>query len=453
MRRQFTRFAAAVLLLASAALLSAAAPDPASSAPTADAVQPAPGVRLIPIARGTAKNTVNVAVFRKQSVVTHGDTQFAAFYDADGKVVLAKRTLPSDAWEIKTTALTGTTKDAHNAVNIGVDGDGVLHVAWDHHNNPLNYRRGKARLSLDLVEAKMTGQDEKSVTYPEFHPLPNGDLLFLYRDGGSGRGNLAMNRYDVKTRTWTHLFSKLVDGEGQRNAYWQACTDAAGTIHLSWVWRESPDVASNHDLAYARSTDGGKTWTRSTGEAYALPITAATAEYALKIPPKHELMNQTSMTADANGRPYIATYYRPEGTDVPQYFVVYHDGAAWRATQAGELKTPFRLGGGGTKRVPISRPQILADDRGGKLTAYLVFRADERGGRATLATCDDLAGGHWAVRDLTTSTLGQWEPTYDPTLWQRDRVLDLFVQRAEQVDAEGVGALPPQMVYVAEVRP
>jgi hypothetical protein len=32
------------------------------------------------------------------------------------------------------------------------------------------------------------------VTYPEFHALPGGDLLFLYRDGGSGGGNLAMNR-------------------------------------------------------------------------------------------------------------------------------------------------------------------------------------------------------------------------------------------------------------------
>ena len=41
-----------------------------------------------------------------------------------------------------------------------------------------------------------------------------------------------MNRYDVKSRTWRHLFSKLVDGEGKRNAYWQACTDANGTIHL-----------------------------------------------------------------------------------------------------------------------------------------------------------------------------------------------------------------------------
>lgn len=60
--------------------------------------------------------------------------------------------------------------------------------------------------------------------------------------------------------------------------------DVAGTIHISWVWRESPDVASNHDMAYARSKDGGKTWERSTGEKYHLPIVADEAESPVKYP-------------------------------------------------------------------------------------------------------------------------------------------------------------------------
>jgi len=244
-----------------------------------------------------------------------------------------------------------------------------------------------------------------------------------------------------------------VDGEGKRNAYWQACTDERGTIHLSWVWRESPDVSSNHDVCYARSTDGGNTWTRSGGERYAIPITAASAEYAARIPQRHELINQTSMTTDGRGRPYIATYFRPEGADVPQYFLIYRDGSAWQTKQITRLTTPFRLGGAGSKRLPLSRPQIVSHERDGRLRAALVFRAEELGNRAAMATCDDLAKGEWTLRDLTTTSLGQWEPSYDPVVWQRDRELHLFVQRAEQVDAEGVGELPPQTVYVAEIKP
>ena len=106
----------------------------------------------------------------------------------------------------------------------------------------------------------MTGKNEDRVTYPEFYSLPNGDLLFTYRDGVSGGGNLVLNRYDLKQKQWTRLQDKLIDGEGERNAYSQMAVDAKGTIHLSCVWRETPDVATNHDMCYARSTNGGKTW-------------------------------------------------------------------------------------------------------------------------------------------------------------------------------------------------
>ena len=134
----------------------------------------------------------------------------------------------------------------------------------------------------------MTGVDEKDVTYPEFYNLDGGDLLFAYRSGGSGRGNLVMNRYDVKTRKWSRVQDVLIDGERKRNAYWQLYVDAKGIIHVSWVWRETPDVATNHDLCYARSADGGRTWEKSTGEIYTLPITIANAEVACQIPQRSD---------------------------------------------------------------------------------------------------------------------------------------------------------------------
>ncbi len=49
----------------------------------------------------------------------------------------------------------------------------------------------------------MTGVDEGNVTYPEFYLLSGGDLLFAYRSGSSGRGNLVMNRYSLKEKKWS----------------------------------------------------------------------------------------------------------------------------------------------------------------------------------------------------------------------------------------------------------
>jgi beta-glucanase (GH16 family) len=403
---------------------------------------------------GWAKNNVNGAVFRKNSVVTQGRDQYVAYYDSAGYVTLAKRRLPTGAWQVQRTSYQGNVKDAHNVISLMADGAGYLHLAFDHHNNPLRYCRSQAPGSLTMGALQpMLGTHEQRVTYPEFHRFPNGDLLFMYRDGGSGNGNLVLNRYAVKTQKWTRLHDVLIDGEGKRNAYWQACLDARGTIHVSWVWRESPNVASNHDMAYARSTDGGRTWQRSTGEAYQLPITEATAEYAARIPQNSELINQTAITTDAAGTPYIATYWRPAGTQVPQYQIIYLKDKQWRTTQVSQRTTPFSLSGVGTKKIPISRPQLLVATRQGRTAAYLLFRDAERQDRASVLHCPSLAQGQWAAADLSAGSVGNWEPSYDTERWRTAGVLSLFVQRTGQGDGETLENLPAQSVSILEWQP
>lgn len=414
----------------------------------------ASGAKLVPVAPGWAGNSVNVVIFRRSSITSDAQAQYLAFYDNEGNVVLAKRKHGSAEWTIQKTQHKGNVRDAHNTISIALDGKGVLHMAWDHHGHPLRYAHGNTPGSLEMTDKlPMTGSRETNVTYPEFYKLADGDLLFLYRDGASGRGNLAMNRYDLQTGKWEQLHSNLIDGQGQRNAYWQAAVDEKGVIHVSWVWRESGDVATNHDVCYARSADGGKTWQKADGSAYALPINAANAEVAAQVPQKHELMNQTSMTTDSKGRAYIATYWREEGKDVPEYHIVYHDGSSWHTSALGGQTVAFRLGGGGTKRVPISRPQIFADSSGSRDKAYVLYRDEGRGNKVSVAICDDLAQGRWRIEDLTNGSVGQWEPSYDQALWQRSKVLNAFVQKAEQRDAEGVNAVPPEMVYVLEWKP
>ena len=413
--------------------------------------QTAPGVTLTTVADGWANNSINVVVFRKNSLVTHDGWQYTAFYDQDRYLVLGKRKQGAAQWQLNRTPYQGNTAAAHNTISLMVDGDGYLHLSWDHHNNVLRYCRSISPGSLELTEKMpMTGQLEEKVSYPEFYKLPNGNLLFLYRNGQSGQGNLVINQYDRHTQKWSSLHSNLIDGEGQRNAYWQACVDTKGTLHLSWVWRESPDVASNHDLAYARSKDGGLTWEKSTGEKYQLPITAATAEYACRIPQKSELINQTSMYADDKGLPYIATYWREAGAAIPQYHLVYTNGKQWQVQDLGFRTTPFSLSGGGTKRIPISRPQIMVWRTGRQIAAAMVFRDAERNDKVSVAIKKDISKGAWQVTDLTTGSVGSWEPTYDTELWKQKGILQLFVQRVEQVDGEGKANIPPQPIQVLE---
>lgn len=409
--------------------------------------------KLVPTGkRGYSQTSVNTAVFRKNSIVTHNGIQYIAFYDENEYLTLGKRELGSARWTFYLSQYKGNCKDAHNVISIMVDGEGFLHVAFNHHGSSLNYCRGIRPGSLILGNKEiMVGRDENDVTYPEFYRLTNGDLIFVYRSGESGRGNLIMNRYDVKTKKWYRVQDVLIDGEKERNAYWQLYIDNANTIHVSWVWRETPDVATNHDLCYARSHDGGVTWEKSTGEKYRLPITVRNAEYVWHIPQNSELINQTGMCADDNGNPYIATYWRDRNSSVPQYRLVWLEGKEWKMQHVSHREMPFSLSGGGTKKIPISRPQIVMKNKGGKAHFYYIFRDEERGNMVSVATKQDLEESKWKITDLTDFPVGAWEPTYDTELWREEHKLHLLVQHTDQGDGEKTSLLSPQPVYILEV--
>lgn len=408
---------------------------------------------LIPVSKGWAKNTVNTVVFRKNALVTFKDTQFIAFYNEEQYVVLAKRRSGSGDWQIKQTPYKGNTNDAHNCISIMIDGAGYLHLAWDHHNNQLHYCKSIAPGSFELSEPlSMTGQQEQAVSYPEFYKMPNGNLIFMYRDGGSGRGNLVIDQYDIITRKWKQLQTDLIDGEGKRNAYWQAFIDAKGTIHVSWVWRENPDVASNHDLCYARSADGGITWESSNGLKYQLPITEKTAEYLCHIPQRSDLINQTSMYADESGKVFIASYWKDKDDTVPQYHIVYSKDGFWKIQKLHLIEKPFSLSGMGSKQIPISRPQIVEWKASTNDQVALIYRSEQRGNKLSMAVSDDLEKQQWHIYDLTDFSTGSSEPLYDTELWKQKKQLDFFIQYTEQKDSEGKTNLEAQMVQVLQYR-
>jgi len=280
------------------------------------------------VGSGWAKNSVNTVIFRKNSVTSNKKYQFTAYYDANSNLILAKRKLNSSKWETHKTNYSGNTQDAHNAISIALDGKGYLHVSWDHHDSQLKYAVSKSPLGLELGKPEqMTGIFEDKVSYPQFYNLADGDLLFMYRSGQSGKGSLVINYFNNKSRNWQQVHSNLIDGENKRNAYWQAAVDNKGNIHLSWTWRESWDVATNHDIGYAISSDKGKTWKKTTGEIYKLPITQASSELAWKIPQESNLINQTSMDVDEQGNPFIATYWQENGST--QFQILYQRDGKW----------------------------------------------------------------------------------------------------------------------------
>jgi hypothetical protein len=406
-------------------------------------------VKTFPIGLAYAGDGVNAGIFRVSSVLSANGRQFATYYDADGNIVVASRKLGQGDWDIAVEPFKGNVKDAHDDVVLGVSTDGLLHISYGHHNVPLRYRVTARLYDIRSFgdERPMTGQNENKLTYPQFLSAPDGTLYFFYRDGSSGNGNLCINRYDASSKNWQVVAHPLIDGENKCNPYvWRPSFGPDGSLHLAWCWRDTPAAQTNHDLCYARSSDGGKTWLRSDGTPQPLPITPENAQVVIHIAKGSNLINQCSTAVDADGHPHLAQYYN-DANGIVQFYHVWFDGSAWHQNQVSHRTQKFTLGGGGSLAIPISRPEIAISRSG---AVYLIVRDAEYGNGIRLYRAT-APFENWQAIDISHADMGNWEPTYDPVRLQADGILSLFVLPVQQGNHETTTDFAPQTATIMEM--
>jgi hypothetical protein len=392
------------------------------------------GTKYIPIGMAFANDAVNTSIFRVNAVISAGNYQFATYYADDGSVVVARRELGSDKWDVAMQPFKGNVADAHNDVVLGISADGLVHISYDHHGNPLHYRVSAKPFDIHSFgdPQPMTGREEEHVTYPQFISGADGSLYFFYRDGASGNGTLCLNKYDVESKSWKVVQHPLVDGEGKCNPYWWRPSIAGdGTIHIAWCWRDTPNAETNHDLCYSFSKDGGQTWLRSDGKLQDVPITRENAEVIDPIVRGSNLINQCSSAVDAQGHCHLAQYFN-DADGIPQYFHEWFDGNVWHKNQVTHRTTRFSLSGGGSLAIPISRPEIAIKRDG---TVYLIAREADAGGGVRLY---EAAAPYekWGAIEVSHDDLGNWEPIYDLARFANTDILSLFILPVHQGNHE-----------------
>lgn len=197
--------------------------------------------------------------------------------------------------------------DSHNAIALAVDRAGLLHVAANMHAAKLNYFR-ETGPNQPLASAPMTGRDEERVTYPQFLNTSDGNLLFIYRSGGSGDGVWKVNRWDGST--WTSVTNRPFFGDrgfGRKVSAYPSrfAISSDGYIHLAIVWRLTPDAATNVRISYAKTRDFLH-WFDSRGTLLSLPLSPETTETVLHTGANAGLLNNAKVSLDPSGRPVIA---------------------------------------------------------------------------------------------------------------------------------------------------
>ncbi len=61
---------------------------------------PAFAQNLIEIGKGYSSTSVNTTIFRNSSLATFNNYQYTAYYDGDGYLVVGKRLLGTNRWEL-----------------------------------------------------------------------------------------------------------------------------------------------------------------------------------------------------------------------------------------------------------------------------------------------------------------------------------------------------------------
>ncbi len=284
-------------------------------------------------------------------LLTDRNRQYVAYYDARRRMTVAMRALESKQWRYKVLP-SNVGWDSHNSITMVLDEAGHVHLSGNMHCVPLIYFRTTRPRDIGTFEQvrSMVGPNERRCTYPRFMRGADGELIFHYRDGGSGRGNEIYNVYDLRSKTWRRLLdTPLTDGRGRMNAYAHGPVRGPdGRFHLCWMWRDTPDCRTNHHISYARSPDL-VCWETAGGKPVKLPITIETEGVIVDpVPSGKGLINMGfGVGFDAAKRP-IVTYHNYDATGNSQVYNARWEGGRWKIHQTSDWKYRWSFGGGGS---------------------------------------------------------------------------------------------------------
>jgi len=281
-------------------------------------------------------------------LLTRDGRQYIAYYDHDRFLTLAQRELGSDTWKFhRFPVQMGWETGAHARLSIAMDRAGYIHLSC-YRRNMLQapkpppaalYYRSTAPHSIEEFEHLYMISENEFPHYPTYYTVGE-TLFFAYRDGGSGRGDQLLNRYDEERRAWVRVFeTPLLDGAGQRNAYVHGSGPRPGPdgrFHLLWVWRETPDHATNNSLSYARTVGNDlHQWESAAGVPVEPPFTIENRELLVDgSPPGGGLSNGLfRMNWDSKQR-LVVSFHKFDKEGVSQIYNARFVDDTWHVVQA-----------------------------------------------------------------------------------------------------------------------
>ncbi len=140
----------------------------------------------------------------------------------------------------------------------------------------------------------------------------------------------------------------LTSGEGKMNAYFgPRPLGPDGWYHLVWIWRDTGDCATNHDISYARSKDLVH-WETSAGKPLELPITLAKCDIVDPVPVKGGAINTVVTLGFDSRKRVIVSYIKYDEKGFTQAYNARLEDGRWKVYQASDWAYRWDFSGGGS---------------------------------------------------------------------------------------------------------
>ena len=163
-------------------------------------------------------SSINTVNFVHNALHTENGQQFIAYYyrhatnvsdPNNNRIVIARRNINTNIWQMFFTTFTANTiTDGHDVAAFGIDGNGFMHLSWGMHGDAFHYAKTTTSVRYEYHRLRPGHDDdrhENSVTYPQWLRMPNGDLLYFFREGASGNGDTYLNRYHLASQTRSNV--------------------------------------------------------------------------------------------------------------------------------------------------------------------------------------------------------------------------------------------------------
>lgn len=402
------------------------------------------------LANAWASSSINVSVFREQSVLAIGAGGYlVAYVDEAGHVCLQQLSTAGQSLrriKVEPRLSDALLADGHCSASLGLSADQRLHLMYGAHDTLPFY----ASLPISTLIGLPNGATLQAtawpqrISYPQFYNIGDSLQLWFRADPAN---EIHRQIYDPGQPGWPASSEQLLTPGQAERVYMNQLAVQGNRVALPWLYRlvSTDDHVRNQGLWLAWSEDGGRQWLDSHGAPLQWPLTYGDKAALMAVPSSQQLLNQTSSRFGPDGRLYL-TWYAKDSNNRHQLTVttVAGNGQVLRTEAASDSLNTFDLLGRGTLVLPLSRPQIVVSAR----FIHLVYRQDDRLVLASRPTGD--GNEPWRYLRLDVGGLEAWEPSISAMHWENWQKLVVYVQAARQgqLDTSAPWPAQPARLYV-----